>query len=248
MGRQQTIREIAMVYVAVCLVTVSLTNLRVLAFAKSYVHFFVGLLFLGAAIMLAKRHEAGVARYGLQMGGFFEPPADDAPDDFLGLAELIHTGKKALPLALHEMGFAFVVALVIFPPFTVAFYFWNHPAHPFIWRMPPDLAGFTLTQLLIVALPEEAFFRGYLHTELDSVFRKRVRFLGADISVAALIIQAILFAVIHVVVDLDPVRFAVFFPGLLFGWLRNLRGGIGAALTMHALSNIFADYLIRGWL
>ncbi|MCC6875407.1 MAG: CPBP family intramembrane metalloprotease, partial [Sandaracinaceae bacterium] len=38
------------------------------------------------------------------------------------------------------------------------------------------------------------------------------------------------------------------FPGLLFGWMRARRGGIGAALVLHALSNVLADVLERGWL
>ena len=41
---------------------------------------------------------------------------------------------------------------------------------------------------------------------------------------------------------------AVFFPGLLFGWLRARRGGIGAAIAVHALSNVLAELLVRGWL
>ena len=41
---------------------------------------------------------------------------------------------------------------------------------------------------------------------------------------------------------------ATFFPGLLFGWLRARRDGIGAAVVLHALSNLFAETLVRGWL
>ena len=48
--------------------------------------------------------------------------------------------------------------------------------------------------------------------------------------------------------DLAPERLAVAFPALLFGWLRAWRGGIGAALLVHAASNVYADILVRGWL
>ncbi|HJL19019.1 MAG TPA: glutamic-type intramembrane protease, partial [Sandaracinaceae bacterium LLY-WYZ-13_1] len=36
--------------------------------------------------------------------------------------------------------------------------------------------------------------------------------------------------------------------GLLFGWLRAWRGGIGAAMLLHAMSNVLAEILEEGWL
>ncbi len=36
----------------------------------------------------------------------------------------------------------------------------------------------------------------------------------------------------------DPRALATFFPGLLFGWLRSATGSIGAAVGVHAASNI----------
>jgi membrane protease YdiL (CAAX protease family) len=62
------------------------------------------------------------------------------------------------------------------------------------------------------------------------------------------VLQALLFGLIHVLVDLDPSRMAVFFPGLLFGWLRAWRGGIGAAIVLHAMSNLLSETLSRGWM
>jgi hypothetical protein len=34
----------------------------------------------------------------------------------------------------------------------------------------------------------------------------------------------------------------------VFGWLRALRGGIGAAAGFHALCNLLSDVLARSWL
>jgi membrane protease YdiL (CAAX protease family) len=39
----------------------------------------------------------------------------------------------------------------------------------------------------------------------------------------------------------------VFFPALLFGWLRARTGGIGAPVVFHALCNLFADYLAKSY-
>ena len=60
--------------------------------------------------------------------------------------------------------------------------------------------------------------------------------------------QAALFALVHLATEPHPAKLAVFFPGLLFGWLRAWRGGIGAAIVFHALSNVLAEILVRGWL
>jgi membrane protease YdiL (CAAX protease family) len=39
----------------------------------------------------------------------------------------------------------------------------------------------------------------------------------------------------------------VFFPSLVFGWLRAKTGGIGAAVLFHAACNIFSAYLSAGY-
>jgi membrane protease YdiL (CAAX protease family) len=44
-----------------------------------------------------------------------------------------------------------------------------------------------------------------------------------------------------------PTRLAVFFPALLFGWLRARTGGIGASLTFHMLCNVYSQALGRGY-
>ena len=47
-----------------------------------------------------------------------------------------------------------------------------------------------------------------------------------------------LFAMGHLV-SLQPWRLGTFFPGLLFGWLRERTGGLAAPIVLHALSNLF---------
>jgi membrane protease YdiL (CAAX protease family) len=143
---------------------------------------------------------------------------------------------------------ALLIALVVFPPFALGFSFYHGPQHPFVPSLPDDAISFALAQVLVVGLPEEALFRGYFQTRLGDVFRQRVKIFGVELCIPALIIQAALFAVVHFVVDLSVERLAVFFPGLLFGVIRRWRGGIGAAIVFHAMSNLYADLLVRGWL
>lgn len=106
---------------------------------------------------------------------------------------------------------------------------------PIKLRLPPQLGLLTLSQLLVVALPEEFFFRGYLQGRLREVFS----------APAAWLLQAVLFALGHYLVTFDPSALAVFFPGLLFGLLRAQTGSVLAGTLMHALSNLLIDILHR---
>lgn len=103
---------------------------------------------------------------------------------------------------------------------------------------------FLLTQLVLVALPEELFYRGYIQSKLNGVFQKRWRFLGADLGWAVLV-TSLLFALGHFFVDWNPARLAVFFPSLAFGWLRERTSTIGASIGFHWMCNVIAELLGR---
>jgi len=143
---------------------------------------------------------------------------------------------------------AAAIAAVVFPLYAVGFYWWNQPAGNFSLMLPPNVASFALAQLIVVALPEEAFFRGYLQTALGDLEKKRLRVLGVELAPGGWVLQAILFSAMHFLVEPHPARLAVFFPALLFGWTRAWRGGIGAALALHAMSNLYSEILARSWL
>ena len=78
--------------------------------------------------------------------------------------------------------------------------------------------------------------------------KRRVSVLGVELAPGAWLLQAALFALVHFLVEPHPARLAVFFPGLLFGWLRARRGGVGAAIALHAMSNLYSEILARSWL
>jgi hypothetical protein len=196
---------------------------------------------------LAQREAGGMRRMGIDLAGVLVP-SEDEDGGFLGLRDLGRSLRGALGPASTEIGVALLVALVIFPPFAIGFSVYHGPTRPFLPSLPDDALSFALSQVLVVALPEEALFRGYFQTRLGDLFQKPRRILGVEIDLFALVVQAALFAFIHFAVDLSVERLAVFFPGLLFGVLRAWRGGIGAAILFHALSNLYADILVRGWL
>lgn len=250
MDRRAIARELTLVYVAIAGLTFAITRARDVPPFDEWVHLAVGALFLLTAMRLAQREPNGMERMGIDLEGVLVPPQEEAGSDpgFLGLRELAGTLRGAMPTALRESLFALLLAIVIFPPFALGFSIYHGPGHPFTPSLPNDPVAFALAQVLVVALPEEALFRGYFQTRLSDLFPKTHRLLGTDVSLLALVSQAALFALVHFVVDGNPERLAVFFPGLLFGWIRARRGGIGAAILFHALSNLYADVLVRGWL
>lgn len=102
------------------------------------------------------------------------------------------------------------------------------------------------TQLLVVAIPEELFFRGYLQGRFDQRWGTSRRLLGASLGPGWLL-SAALFALGHVLVDFNPERFAVFVPGLVFGWMRARTGSLAAGALFHALCNVYSDLLHKAF-
>lgn len=194
----------------------------------------VGLVFLAATWWTVLRADTETVRaYGLSLGGLTEPVA-------LAPRRLFRDGLRA-------MGFALLLAAIFFPPFWFGYrLFWGVQA-PFELAVPADLGDRVLGQLLVVALPEEAFFRGYLQSALDGRWvRYRRRILGAELGPGWLLSAAI-FAVGHVLTVPHVNRLGVFFPALVFGWLRARTGGIGAGVVFHALCNLFSSMLALGY-
>jgi hypothetical protein len=100
--------------------------------------------------------------------------------------------------------------------------------------------------IFIVALPEEFFYRGYILGRLNDIFTSRIHLLGVKVGFG-FILQAVLFAMGHYLIDFHPGRLAVFFPALVFGWLRLKRGTIVAPVLFHAASNIFMEIFRAGY-
>jgi hypothetical protein len=193
----------------------------------------VGFGFLAATWWVALRKDAASAsHYGLSLGGLFDPEPLSA--------------RRLTREALLALGWASLVAVLVFPAFWVGYVFWWGPREPFFPTPLPAWDDEVLGQLLVIALPEEAFYRGYLLTAFDDAHPPRWKLLGARVG-PGLIVSALLFALGHVLTEVHPNRLGVFFPALLFGWLRARTGGIGAPLALHALSNLFAAYLARGY-
>jgi hypothetical protein len=114
--------------------------------------------------------------------------------------------------------------------------------HGFSLRLPAGLAMLALSQLLVVALPEEIFFRGYLMSRLEERWPSRRRLWGANVG-WPLLVSSLLFGLGHFLVEFQPARLAVIFPALVFGWMRQRTGSLAPAAVFHALCNLFSEVL-----
>lgn len=101
---------------------------------------------------------------------------------------------------------------------------------------------FCLVQVVVVALPEELFFRGFLLHLLEQRFPPKRRICGGGVGLA-LVISAAAFALVHLPKDGDPRALATFFPALLFGWMRSATGSILASTVTHGAANILVRVL-----
>lgn len=102
-------------------------------------------------------------------------------------------------------------------------------------RLTPDLLG-QVAGNAAVAFSEEFFYRGYLTLRLEERWPTRRRIFGAPLGRAALLVAA-LFAVGHLLMP-APFRLLVFFPALVFAWLRAKTGTVTGAALAHFAFNV----------
>ena len=105
------------------------------------------------------------------------------------------------------------------------------PPFPEAGRTP--FGAFVLRQALLVALPEEVFFRGYLYDAFE------------ENGWEPIVPSSLLFATGHLVTHASAYRALTFFPGLLFGYARKKSGNIYVPVLLHLLFNSF-PYLQGG--
>jgi uncharacterized protein len=231
--RRDRIRAFVEALVASAIVTGLVTAASALL-PDRYVATAVGFLFLGATWALVWRgDDQRVERSGLALGGLVLP----------GHIDGARLGRSVGVAAFWALAFA----AITFVPFFFGWRtFWHAKGtfglHVQTWEALNEVFG----QLVIIALPEEAFYRGYLQSRLDEALPQRIRLFGASVG-PALVVSSVIFALGHFATIREPARLAVFFPSLAFGWLRARTGGIGAGVAFHASCNVFSELLGRGY-
>src|SRR6185312_4515812 len=114
----------------------------------------VGFVFLGAVWLLVwRKDDARVRASGLALGGVVIPGPLDVP----ALA-------RAIGRAVLWAGFLFALIAL---PYYLGWRWWWQPRFTFsLGGRPLDALNEALGQLLVIALPEEAFYRGYVQSRL----------------------------------------------------------------------------------
>ncbi|MBK8013630.1 MAG: CPBP family intramembrane metalloprotease [Deltaproteobacteria bacterium] len=137
-----------------------------------------------------------------------------------------------------------VLALLTIVPYGLGHHLWQTvvEGRAFIPKIAPHLGMVILTQIFLVALPEEVFFRGLLQERFERVWPEKRRWVGSPVG-WALVAQAAVFALAHFVGEYRFDRLGPFFPGLLFGLLRARTGTIVGAVGYHAFCNVLSVVL-----
>jgi uncharacterized protein len=162
-----------------------------------------------------------------------------------------HTGRA--------LGSTLLMVVITFPLFALGLHVYEQGLFPrrffhsafawFTWLLFTPQAWLWLLKSLLwqfffVALPEEFFYRGYLQGRLNNVFSTRRRYFGTEVGMA-LPASAAFFALHHFLTLPEAPRLLVFFPALLFGWLREATGSLLAPGLFHAFCNLFAVLLTK---
>lgn len=153
-----------------------------------------------------------------------------------------------LDMSLGDFSRSFVLfiicSLIIFPLIILANHFYQLLFFNFHYQSGSfGRLGYTfLFQLLLVALPEEFFFRGYLLGRFNQIFGKPWKLFGASIG-PGLFWTSLIFAISHSFIHVQWWHLFIFFPALVFGWLREKSGSITAPIFFHACANLFSHWV-----
>jgi membrane protease YdiL (CAAX protease family) len=147
---------------------------------------------------------------------------------------------------LSDLKFFGLACLLFLPPFIIAFFlyklFWFDSQ--FALRLPAGLGRELAVNFLYFALPEELLFRGYMQKRLGRVLPKTYRLLGFELPLAGVICAAF-FALAHVLYEASLVRLLVFFPALVFAWLRHRTDSVLAPVLFHGTCNVVAFVMME---
>ena len=132
--------------------------------------------------------------------------------------------RVKLRFSIKDFFLGLIVSVVILLPYYIVF----SPS-----PSPPPLEGGgwgwgVIFQLLLVALPEEFFFRGFLQDSTGRNFR-------------AVLIVSLLFSIAHLPKAIflgEWISLLSFFPSLVMGWLYMKTNNILPGTIFHLLANL----------
>lgn len=139
---------------------------------------------------------------------------------YLVAAPLLLGGRIRFSFSIGDLGFGLLVSAVVLVPFSLAF--------TDLKIIKAITLQSMMMQFFAVALPEEAFFRGYL----QDVLRNDLR---------GVLMVSILFSAAHLpglLFQGDTTALLTFFPSLIMGLLYMKTSNILPSTIFHFLSNV----------
>lgn len=182
----------------------------------------------------------------------------------LVVAIILNLSASELGLAirrpLKDLKFFGLACLVFLPPFVAGFYLFVQLAPVLLERFPSlapflrdycvrtgqsgpgflgRLGGEVAKNFLYLALTEEFLFRGYMQKRLSHITGRVFTILRFELPLAGVVCAA-LFAGAHLLYDGNIYRVFVFFPALIFAYLRYKTDSILAPTLFHGTCNVTA--------
>ena len=226
--RRRTVIEVVIVFALATGAASALYNVgQSVGVIHRNLHALVALVFLVLPQVMLRRR-GNIERYGFTT----QPRA-------LGLGIAAVAIVVVLPLFVGGFVVALRLACAHAPQWVPGSCF--RAAHP-AWRLPGDFLQQAAGQLVVVALPEELFFRGYVQGRLEDALPPRWNLFGARVG-WAWILGAALFGVGHYLVTFEPQMLSRFFPGLVFGWMYARTRSIMPSTIFHAACNLLMAIL-----
>jgi membrane protease YdiL (CAAX protease family) len=157
-----------------------------------------------------------------------------------------------------DLKLAGIILAILIPATTLGFWGWaefvprlppevahlispNTGHYEIAFRLPDRFAEWVIDQLFVVALPEEFFYRGFMQTRLKDAWPQGRVIFGVRMG-PAFFWTAALFALGHLAI-FQVWRLGVFFPALLFGWMREKTGTVMSAALVHGVANLLMKVL-----
>jgi len=130
--------------------------------------------------------------------------------------------RVKINFSINDLFLGVIVSVVVLLPYYIAF-------SPSPSPLPLEGGGRgIILQLLLVALPEEFFFRGFLQDSIGKNFR-------------AVLIVSLLFSIGHLPKAIflgEWISLLSFFPSLVMGWLYMKTNNILPGTIFHLLANL----------
>ena len=147
-----------------------------------------------------------------------------------------------------DLRLALILSFATIIPFAIGHHYWQSlvMGRGFAFAWPPDFAYSILVQIIVVALPEELFFRGYLQSRMAQLWPAQKRLFGTPVGMA-LLMSSVVFGLAHFVGEYRIDRLATFFPGLVFGFLRTRTGRLLAPVSYHAFCNLLSELVFASY-